>query len=490
MSVTREHVHLHAHCDDCNKGFRVSNPDRTYTCNACGGVVRPDVESAHSAESPIEGTVTCTECEAINPGGTHYCAECGATLEFSEAVEGSEAAAKLRHEASEALKSAYKTINAVTLMYRGGAIAYAIATFFAVLSLARPEVPRNAGLLVIFMTTAMSVLLLMGAIHIQLRPFRWTVAIAVLATSVSLVHLLGPNPYGVALFGSLLWAVFAWAAMVPMLRFRKLIAKHKDLYVLHHASAQTRRSLGGRSAHERHERLMSAMRRAAERAWRLSFVSAGGFGLLSAAGSIAVLSAVRPAEFTDARADFEAAWEQADLEAVEEFFDPRVREAEAARLEGLLSAHGLLEAPPQLSGGQVTSEGSAMKLEYDLGELPMSIEWAQVGSDWQLARIDLPVPSFDPVLARFQRAWQKSDAKAIAGFYSPDSRAEMFGRLSKSFEGRGWSPLPEVLNSDVTYDSERAVSVVLVLEPGNVLTEWAFREESGWRLHGFRLPKR
>ena len=65
--------------------------------------------------------------------------------------------------------------------------------------------------------------------------------IAVLATAISTAHFVGPDPFGAAALASAIWAAIAWGALVPTSRFSKLMAEHKDLYIMHHASARTRR---------------------------------------------------------------------------------------------------------------------------------------------------------------------------------------------------------------------------------------------------------
>ena len=127
-------VRVSARCDDCQRVYRVPKADRTYTCKGCGGTVHV-VEGSEEPHDPVpSGTVTCYECEAINPGGLEYCAECGSSLDFTPPKPGNHAAAKLRQEASDALKSATKWINGVMILYRIGAVAYAIATLFAILA--------------------------------------------------------------------------------------------------------------------------------------------------------------------------------------------------------------------------------------------------------------------------------------------------------------------------------------------------------------------
>jgi len=90
----------------------------------------------------------------------------------------------------------------------------------------------------------------------------WTVAIAVATTATTVTHLVGPNPFDLAAVGSAIWTLVAFAFLVPTYWFRKQIRKQRDLYIMHFASNEQRRSLRGRSAEERHARLMQVLRRA------------------------------------------------------------------------------------------------------------------------------------------------------------------------------------------------------------------------------------
>ena len=483
MSVIEFHARSQSRCSDCGRSFSVPDPQRSYPCPSCGGQV-----SAPS-EIPV-GTVVCDGCQAIFPGGTEYCAECGTSLELTRAAPGSDAAARLRREALQALDRASRTIGMVTIGYRLGAAAYAVATCFAVMALARVDVPPGPGRLVVALTTVLSVLLLAGALHLQFHPFLWTCVVAALATAVAAVHWVGPDPLGVAFYASAAWALVAWVGLVPSFRIGRMIAHHRDLYVLHHASARTRRSLKGRTAQERHERLMKAMRRAARRAWRLSAAAAGGVILVSSLSSYLVLAGARPQEFEPSLEAFRAAWSSADPAAVGALFDPRVREVRAARLHGLLAARGWTAPLPALGAGRDQRSDGEVSIEFLLDDTPLTVTWVREGTGWTLVSADLPLPPIEPTLERFAEAWGASDLDVVVTYFAPDVQAEMGARLEAAMEGRSWTALPaldaiEVLNSD----GGRA-SVRFPVDGEHLSTEWHYRAEGLWRLHRLRLPER
>ena len=355
--MSESSVSVRARCESCDAIYRVPTAERTYTCRSCNGTVRAVAEDQNGDPEPDAGvrtgSVACPECDVIQPGGLQFCSECGTSLPESKARPGSEAARRLREEATDALKRASRGFQIVTWTYQTGAVAYALATLFAVRALADPEVPLGGGVIVVVLTTLLSVLFGMGALHAHFKPFVWTVAIAAATTVVTLIHLVGPNPFGLAALGSAAWAVVAYGLLVPTFWFRKQIAKHRDLYILQHASNQTRRALRGRPAEERHERLLETMRRAARRQWVLSASIAGLVVLASTVGSWFYLTELRPAPFGSALARFEKAWQTGDILAVGNVFEDGFQKLATDRLTGSASGHGWGSRLPRL--GKVAS---------------------------------------------------------------------------------------------------------------------------------------
>jgi hypothetical protein len=437
----------------------------------------------------IAGTVVCKKCDAINAGGAHLCGECGAVLEKSRPMHEHGEREARRKEAADALRHAYKWINAVTWLYWLGAVAYALATLFAFMALARVHVPLGPGVLVVALTTTLSVLMVMGAVHILFKPFLWTVVIAVLATAVTVVHFVGPNPFGVAGYASAAWALVAWGALWPTFRFRELIVAHTDLYALHHASRRTKRGLEGHFAKERHERLTAAMAKAYRRAWRLSATIAGTIAVVSLVCTTAVVTQLRPQEFEPAQAEFEAGWERAGWRGVESLFDPDARETQITWLTGASEAHGWRRKLPPLGEGTLTRSGTRAQVDYEVAGLPMSTRWFLDGQTWRISEVELPVPPFDPVFERFTRAWKSSNPPAIAAFFSPDVRAKMVDSISSAAEARGWKSYPEIKDLDRMDTLEGDVIMKLSTAHGEVVTEWHVRPDGTWGLHGLRFPK-
>ena len=451
---------VHARCEGCDKGYRVPDPDRTYTCKQCGGTVR--------AGSPPE-----------DPGGAANAADELESLQLTT-----------RQEAARELKREYKWIVAVTWLYRLGAAAYAGVTLVAVLALKSTSVPLGPGIVVVVLSTLLTVLMLMGAIQILFQPLAWTVAIASMATLVSVVHALGPNPLGLALLWSSAWAALVWIAVVPTLRFQRLLARHKDLYILQRASQRTRRTLKHDSFKSLHERLMGVMRRARRHAWRVSVTASALICVASALGSTAVLAKLRPQDFSVALGEFQAAWNASNLAAVGRFFPAEVREQRSAWLAGTAAGHGWRDGLPQLAEGSRRQAAGLTWVDYELAGLTLSTGWILIERKWNLSEIELPVPPLEGVLERFLAAWSLSDPRKIAAFFPPEFVERNLGPIERTVRGRGWDTFPEILDTFVGDYTDGETTVTLSTEKGDVTTEWLFRTNGTWSLHSFKFPKR
>jgi hypothetical protein len=438
----------------------------------------------------LEQAVACPQCQAINPHGGVTCGECGAVLEAPRATRESKEERAERRDERRAVRRGCRRMTTVTWLYRAGALAYAAAMLVAVLALVRPEVPRTGGVLVVGLTTVLAVLMLVGAIQVPFRPFVWTVIIASLATVVALVHLVGPDPLGLMFFFTGGWAAVLWATLPSAAGFRRLIAEHTDEYVLQHASVRTRRSIRGRSGQVRHERLLAAMRRAAGRAWKISAAAALLLSLASIVGTLAVLSRLRPQEFSARLESFETVWNRGYPVAVGGLFPPAVKEQKTAWLERVAEGHGWGDSLPQLGEGRMDHTADRASVHYQLADLALTVDWKLDGRDWQLVRLELPDPPLDPALERFLAAWQSSDLKAIAAFFPAGYEERTEESLVRASANRNWDVLPEVLETETGDSPEGEVVVTLRLEEGEVTTKWLFRLDGSWRLQALQLPPR
>lgn len=485
-----------ARCADCGKTYRVPNRARAYRCKACGGSVRAEhgepaaeeLGQLRQAREDVDAqVVSCPGCLALNSREARTCIACDEPLDALE--EDREAIAARRREVNDELRRAHQWIGAVTWAYRLGALAYVVATFFAIVALARTDVPLRPGILVVGLTTLLSVLLAIGAIQILFRPFLWTLVIAVLATAVSVIHHVGPNPLGIGLVGSAAWAALAWLALVPTWRFQQLMQRHKDLYILHHASAQTRRALKGHTAEDRHARLVDAMRRAAWRAWGASVTAALGVVLLGAAGTWMVVTNLRPQVLDDTLERFEAAWNASDLDGVVALFDANVREQRGAWLDGAFEGHGWRTSFPTLPARALERDDERhVRVDYDLGETVLATSWLLNGQVWTLIDLEVPVPPLEPLVARFQEAWGASDPRALVELFAEDARESMYRNVTSSAEGRGWESYPAIEETKIGNYADGDSTVIYEVERGKITTRWRLGPDGRWRLYGLELP--
>ena len=481
-----------ARCEDCSKTYRVPSADRAYACRACGGIVRTLATKGPAPEHAPGPLVLCNECQTLHPLGTPSCSECEAELAHATVVENEEQAADLLEATKQTFRRASRWNRGIAWTYQVGAVAYAIATLFAVLALAHPQVPLGGGVLVVALLVAMSVLMGSAALHLLFQPYLWTLAVALLATGIAVVHAMGPNPFGLALLGSAAWAALSWALLVPAHRLQTGIEHHRDLYIENFASLRTKQSMKGRSPGERHARLLAAMRRADRKAWKISAFAGGALVLASTVGVLFALETARPQTFEAALAAFEDTWNGGSADGIEPLFDARVRAVEATRLRAVSAGYGWRAALPTLPEGALRAGDSELErdVEYDLSGIDLIARFALRDLEWRLVDLQLPCPPIEPALERFRSAWEAGDVQGLADLHSPERRAEVREQLEESRSRRGWDVFPPILGTQLRDMSDRNATAVLDLGGGrDVTVTWYFRDDGVWGVFGLQMPK-
>ena len=404
-----------------------------------------------------------------------------------------------RPEVLAALRQGYRRITAVTWLFRLAAAGYGTGTLIAVLALGHAEVPVLPGVMVVALFALMTIFMLACAIQVLFEPFAWTLATAALASAVVVAHLAGPNPLDAAHWWSLAWAVVFCAALPSTWSMHRLMREHRDLYILHHASQATVRAIRRRSPVERHERLLGVMRRASRRAWKLSATAAAGVVLASAAGSWVMLETVRPGDLDVALEAFESAWERGDRDALAARFHPEIRADRRAWLDGMAEGHGWGDGLGALEGERtVEPEGGLTddhQVHYLAGGLVLSTRWGQVGREWFVTALELPVPPIEPTLERFVGAWQSAELERVNAFY-PAEHEKMLAWLERSLDLRDWDAPPPILATepgelrDGAEDPEReAVFVHELVDAGELQSTWLFRGDGRWGLQRLDFPE-
>ena len=330
-----------------------------------------------------------------------------------------------------------------------------------------------------------------AALQMLFRPFEWTLAVACLATVVTLAHLLGPNPLGIAFVLSGVWAVLSWVSVAPTRRFRDLMAEHEDMYILQHASRHTRRSVEGRSAKERHERLMAVMRRASRKAWKVSAAVAAVVCAVSVFGSYTVLAKVRPERFDDARLAFEGAWNGGRLEEVGALFRQDVQAQRTQWLANVVEGHGWTRRAPALTDGELREDDGRTWIDYHADDVALSACFALHEQRWRLVDLDVPPPPLEATLDRFLAAWRRSDATGLAVLFPEEHVERMEESILHSISLRGWKgAFPEIRVGERSEGEDGTVLVPLYVEAGVIQTKWLWRDDGRWWMHALRFPER
>lgn len=479
----------HARCEDCHRVYAVPDPERSYSCKVCHGTVTTVDEALDKVH--LEDLVACPHCEALNNPDAVSCIECHAIMpHHAPGHRVRHEATEARHEAIDALKRGQQWIGAVRWLYRIGALTYGLVTLFAILALQNTDVPQEAGIVFVGLTTLLTVMMMIGAMRIDFEPFPWTVTIATVATGVAVVHVFGPNPLGLAFPLTFSWAVLLWAAFIPTQNFQRLMKIHQDRYILHHASQSTRRSLKGRTARERHERLVRAMRNAGLKAWKSTAAAAALALMASGFSTYGIVTTRRPPLLDPVRTAFEQAWTVSDVEAVGSYLIEPLRDYKIEWLSGVREGLGWDESLPKLARPTVRGDEATgyVEVDYKVDQITLATAWSLKDRSWTLTQLELPRPPFEGTLQRFLDAWKTSNPQEIVAFYSPENRADMLPVLERSTERLGWVQYPDVLGTKTEVD-DRYTSVNLRVQGGEVTTRWHFRRDGRWGLNQLRFPR-
>ena len=403
-----------------------------------------------SSHGHLEDALDCEQCHAINHAGCATCVECGALLTESEEEPSEEDESKARRQAADDLRHGYKWIDALRWVSRAGALGYALVTLMAINAMSRSEIPYEDGLLVVVACTLLTMLLMMmGSVQILFKPFVWTLLIAIVATIASVVHFVGPNPLGLASGWSAFWALLFWIAIPPTLGFQKLIAAHTDLYILQRSSQRTRRRMERDVSDHRHERLLRVMRKASQRAWRISAGFAVGATLVSAVATYIIVSEVRPEDLRGTISSFEEDWTRASRMTLQEYFAPELRTWQTDRLFGFAKGHGWGRKFPELLNAELSDGQNEVFVHYQLSDFPITMQWALRERDWVLLQITMPPPPFEPVFEEFMAAWQGNNMKRLSGFFAKEFQERMEVSLKNSLVNRDWKALPAIVSYDL-----------------------------------------
>lgn len=470
-------------CGDCGKVYRVRDASRTYRCKACGGTVG----GTKAERGPLDHLPSCPACSAVNPKGSAYCAECGETLVPDGGRPRSGEATAERRRAAAHLRKSFRAIRAITWLYRLNALFTGLATVAIAASLADPAEPSGEAALTLALVATLTVVFAVGSIQLRFHPFAWAVGIASLTTVNTAIALLEEGLSGAGIFG-VAWALVLWSAVLPTVRFRRLVREHGDLYIAHRIHGTQAERKSGRDDEELFGR---ARRKALWLSAAIALVVWAGAGL----GGWTVYATGRPEPFDVTLAAFAEAWERGDAGSVAAFFEESEQEKERAWLEVVANGHGWQGAWPDLGDGEWRQEES-----HALAELPLSSgedggvvlsTWKLDGAAWRLDELTVPLPPLDERAQALVDAWSASDAAAVGALFRPGSRERMARSLEVQMSRRGWGEaFPRIVGVEVSQRGRRNAEAALDLGDEEVVSVWQFGENGEWALMGLRFPER
>lgn len=473
-----------AACEDCGKTFRVPEPERTYTCRACGGTVR----AAPRVEEP-ELQPACDACGAILVGEPSFCEECGAAVGEPPAPsrrardgrddhDGTE-----RRRAASELVRAHRWIKLLRVFYVINAVLFGLLLAGAIFALSAPELPVGAVVLMIGLLAGATALFVVGAIQIAFQPFLWAVLLAAASTLVRALELaIEPQLNWIGLA----WTALLWAAVIPTVPTRRLMREHPDLYIAQRIHGTQRSRHGGGRDRRAHARRQTAD--ATRRARRWSAGAAAAVLAIAALGAGSVYATARPQELEPALERFRGAWNAAD---VREALDVATDDAQA-RIDELLN-RGLVKRGwtvlPALGAFDVDETGDARaRVSFEAGEGTVETLWRRDGNAWRLAELLLPPPPIDRAVSAFEAAWNSGSAERIAELFDGDDVARQESAFRKLADRSGWTGgFPAISGRDVSLRPTGA-SVEHESAAGALGTSWKLVDDE-WRLRSVRPPR-
>lgn len=201
-----------------------------------------------------------------------------------------------------------------------------------------------------------------------------------------------------------------------------------------------------------------------------------------------MLNKARPQSFEAALHEFENTWNGGSASQLTPLYDADVSSALDTWVVAVTRGYGWSEGLPVLPEGTRHQERGQATVDYQVGDIPLSASFRLHGLRWWLTRIELPYPSIDPTLARFQEAWHAADPKALAAFFATEGRTAREATLNQSKAQRNWDVFPQIASMKLEPDGERKFVAIMELDKGRLLTKWFFRDDGVWGLYSLELP--
>lgn len=393
-----------ARCRDCGKTYRVGDAARERACPACGGAVvaideEPEPEREPEPHAP-EASATALLSRKGKPAR--------AAAESIAAGVESEGAARLA--ASRELGTALRMVAAIRTIYTTNAVIWGLLAALSVLVLlvgnsALDDDGEGAFRIGNAIANVVAFLFMAaGAVFIARRPVPWAVAIAaVSAINCALVVSSSGLTVGSSISVTL---TFLLCAAVPfLLRARRVVAAHPDLWAARRFRGEKRETKGGEVYSRSRERAGEASDRAFRRKLLFGGVAVGGVALVAVVFDL--LSPPTPREVSAARsaaaaaapfdpvvARFRDAWNASRVDEIARFYRTDSREKMGRVFSRLVEKKGWSKALPRLAAPDVVAAKSGTSRQaffmLEAGGGVVETAWSFGDEGWVLRKLSPP----------------------------------------------------------------------------------------------------
>jgi len=480
---------LSANCDSFGKPYRVPDPEKVFSCKACGGRVCATPPEAED-QNPH-----CHECQTEVSGKESFCTHCGAELAVEQNIDKAKfkrrrsgAEREESRAASRELSNALKFMKILRLWFGLNVIFHGLILAFSPFLFVGPGIiDTQFALLMLAINLATFSLMVIGYFQVNYRPFVWAVVLASIVT-LSRGHGVISSEYNtVVTVVSVVWALLFWALVVPTARVRSLIENNPDLTI-------AKRITGSRSTRGGKVSPQQALKQAEQRAWRKAGMTVAVVSVVVLGSSFAMYKVNKTPPFEDTWAEFQEDWQRGDIESVSQWFSESNRNTQQAELQAARENRQWGRNWPSLSDhekdvytSEVTGEPNSAIVEAVVADGTVRYDWGASNGNWHLRSIELPAPEFEPVLIDWKRAWAASDFDRLAGFFV--NTEKMKRSLRSIASRRDWEKLPAITDTRVDDAQDGFRSVYFTTELGEVRVDFRLTMDA-WAANRIKPPPR
>lgn len=460
---------VQANCDNCGKPYRVPDPNKIYKCKACGGQV-----CAEPPQAEQEFDSACPECGEAVGSAEAFCTNCGAEIVAQPAAAQNAGRSTRRsgrdreseRAASRELAKAFKFLKILRTWFMLNVILHGLLLLLIPFAFANPETVPSETALALAVHLGSTALMLLGFFQVYYRPFVWAVVLACMVT-LSRGYTVVVSDYNMIITViSVVWALAFWALVVPTARVRTLMEKHPDLTI-------TKRITGSRARRGGKISPQQALKEAEAKAWKHGLISVAVIAVVTIGASFALYQDSRMPDFETTWAQFHSDWQKGDVDKVSQWFGESSRSTQRAKLEAASENRNWGRSWPSLQDYEkdvnvTDASGSARSVTIEAvtsgGEV--RLDFHAIDGNWNISRLKLPDPDFEPTLIEWKRAWNASNFDKLATFYLNSEK--MKKSLPRIAERRNWEALPRITNTVIDDDRTGVRTVYFATDEGEV----------------------